>query len=175
MVSHRSGETEDTFIADLVVGLSTGQIKTGAPCRSERLAKYNQLLRYGSGPAIATHARARPGEPRDGRLTGRGPVQTARGSGMATASRRSSAAPRSLRARTSASFELYTGLQDSVVCVCVVSASVVSAPLPWHPSSRTELQSGKRKRTWWSSQLGYRPAWLLRRAAAQVTIKFLLH
>jgi len=45
MVSHRSGETEDTFIADLVVGLSAGQIKTGAPCRSERLAKYNQLLR----------------------------------------------------------------------------------------------------------------------------------
>eukprot|EP00929_Paragymnodinium_shiwhaense_P032242 TRINITY_DN1790_c0_g1_i1.p1 TRINITY_DN1790_c0_g1~~TRINITY_DN1790_c0_g1_i1.p1 ORF type:complete len:848 (-),score=234.97 TRINITY_DN1790_c0_g1_i1:54-2561(-) len=45
MVSHRSGETEDTFIADLVVGLRTGQIKTGAPCRSERLAKYNQLIR----------------------------------------------------------------------------------------------------------------------------------
>jgi len=45
MVSHRSGETEDTFIADLVVGLRTGEIKTGAPCRSERLAKYNQLLR----------------------------------------------------------------------------------------------------------------------------------
>jgi enolase len=45
MVSHRSGETEDTFIADLVVGLKAGQIKTGAPCRSERLAKYNQLLR----------------------------------------------------------------------------------------------------------------------------------
>ncbi|KAJ3089958.1 hypothetical protein HK102_005061 [Quaeritorhiza haematococci] len=45
MVSHRSGETEDTFIADLVVGLKTGQIKTGAPCRSERLAKYNQILR----------------------------------------------------------------------------------------------------------------------------------
>merc|ERR1712028_34803 len=45
MVSHRSGETEDTFIADLVVGLRTGQIKTGAPCRSERVAKYNQLLR----------------------------------------------------------------------------------------------------------------------------------
>merc|ERR1719361_1560642 len=45
MVSHRSGETEDTFIADLAVGLGTGQIKTGAPCRSERLAKYNQLLR----------------------------------------------------------------------------------------------------------------------------------
>jgi len=45
MVSHRSGETEDTFIADLVVGLSTGQIKTGAPCRSERMAKYNQILR----------------------------------------------------------------------------------------------------------------------------------
>lgn len=45
MVSHRSGETEDSFIADLVVGLSTGQIKTGAPCRSERLCKYNQILR----------------------------------------------------------------------------------------------------------------------------------
>lgn len=45
MVSHRSGETEDSFIADLVVGLGTGQIKTGAPCRSERLSKYNQLLR----------------------------------------------------------------------------------------------------------------------------------
>ncbi len=45
MVSHRSGETEDSFIADLVVGLSCGQIKSGAPCRSERTAKYNQLLR----------------------------------------------------------------------------------------------------------------------------------
>eukprot|EP00877_Chromochloris_zofingiensis_P000801 jgi/Chrzof1/10721/Cz05g10010.t1_ENO[v5.2] len=45
MTSHRSGETEDTFIADLAVGLATGQIKTGAPCRSERNAKYNQLLR----------------------------------------------------------------------------------------------------------------------------------
>jgi len=45
MVSHRSGETEDTFIADLVVALGTGQIKSGAPCRSDRLAKYNQLLR----------------------------------------------------------------------------------------------------------------------------------
>jgi len=45
MVSHRSGETDDSFIADLSVGLRTGQIKTGAPCRSERLAKYNQLVR----------------------------------------------------------------------------------------------------------------------------------
>ena len=45
VISHRSGETEDNFIADLVVGLGTGQIKTGAPCRSERLAKYNQILR----------------------------------------------------------------------------------------------------------------------------------
>ena len=41
MVSHRSGETEDNFIADLVVGLGTGEIKSGAPCRSDRLAKYN--------------------------------------------------------------------------------------------------------------------------------------
>lgn len=45
MVSHRSGETTDDFIADLVVGLGNGQIKSGAPCRGERLAKYNQLLR----------------------------------------------------------------------------------------------------------------------------------
>lgn len=43
MTSHRSGETEDNYIADLAVGLCTGQIKTGAPCRSERLAKYNQV------------------------------------------------------------------------------------------------------------------------------------
>ncbi len=44
VVSHRSGETEDTTIADLAVALNTGQIKTGAPCRSERTAKYNRLL-----------------------------------------------------------------------------------------------------------------------------------
>jgi len=45
VVSHRSGETEDNFIADLVVGTSAGQIKTGAPARSDRNAKYNQLMR----------------------------------------------------------------------------------------------------------------------------------
>ena len=45
IMSHRSGETEDTTIADLAVGLSTGLIKTGAPCRGERTAKYNRLLR----------------------------------------------------------------------------------------------------------------------------------
>jgi len=45
MVSHRSGETEDVTIADIVVGIRSGQIKTGAPCRSERLAKLNQILR----------------------------------------------------------------------------------------------------------------------------------
>jgi enolase len=45
VVSHRSGETEDAFIADLAVGASSGQIKTGAPSRSDRTAKYNQLLR----------------------------------------------------------------------------------------------------------------------------------
>jgi enolase len=57
MMSHRSGETEDTTIADLVVAMSCGQIKTGAPCRSERVAKYNQLLRIeellGDGAAYA--------------------------------------------------------------------------------------------------------------------------
>lgn len=43
VASHRCGETEDSFIADFSVGLSTGQIKAGAPCRGERLAKYNQV------------------------------------------------------------------------------------------------------------------------------------
>ena len=45
VISHRSGETEDSFIADLAVATGAGQIKTGAPCRSDRNAKYNQLLR----------------------------------------------------------------------------------------------------------------------------------
>ncbi|MFQ5996731.1 MAG: phosphopyruvate hydratase [Dehalococcoidales bacterium] len=57
VVSHRSGETEDTTIADLAVGLNTGQIKAGAPCRSERTAKYNRLLRIeeelGQGASFA--------------------------------------------------------------------------------------------------------------------------
>jgi len=55
MVSHRSGETEDTTIADLVVAMGTGQIKTGAPSRSERVAKYNRLLRIEE--ELGTHAR----------------------------------------------------------------------------------------------------------------------
>ncbi|GMI96629.1 LOW EXPRESSION OF OSMOTICALLY RESPONSIVE GENES 2, enolase 2 [Hibiscus trionum] len=67
MTSHRSGETEDTFIADLAVGLATGQIKTGAPCRSERLAKYNQLLRIeeelGAGSVYAGASFRAPVEP----------------------------------------------------------------------------------------------------------------
>ena len=45
VVSHRSGETEDVTISDLVVAVNAGQIKTGAPCRTDRVAKYNQLLR----------------------------------------------------------------------------------------------------------------------------------
>ena len=45
MISHRSGETEDTFIADLVVATGAGQIKTGSASRTDRIAKYNQLLR----------------------------------------------------------------------------------------------------------------------------------
>jgi enolase len=49
MVSHRSGETVDSFIADLTVGLATGHLKTGAPCRGERVEKYNQLLRIEEG------------------------------------------------------------------------------------------------------------------------------
>jgi len=63
MVSHRSGETEDNFIADLVVGLNAGQIKTGAPCRSERLSKYNQLMRIeeelGAAAVYAGHSAKR--------------------------------------------------------------------------------------------------------------------
>ena len=45
IISHRSGETEDTFIADFAVAVNSGQIKTGAPCRMERVVKYNELLR----------------------------------------------------------------------------------------------------------------------------------
>ena len=48
IISHRSGETEDTFIADLAVGTRAGQIKTGSLARTERVAKYNQLLRIES-------------------------------------------------------------------------------------------------------------------------------
>ena len=55
IVSHRSGETEDTTIADLAVALGMGQIKTGAPCRSDRLAKYNRLLRIEEELAEAAH------------------------------------------------------------------------------------------------------------------------
>lgn len=55
MVSHRSGETEDTFIADLAVGLGCGQIKAGAPCRGERTAKYNRLLQIEE--ELGKHAR----------------------------------------------------------------------------------------------------------------------
>ena len=69
IISHRSGETEDAFIADLAVALNAGAIKTGAPCRSERLAKYNRLLQieaalgakasYAGGAAFAAPAGAR--------------------------------------------------------------------------------------------------------------------
>jgi enolase len=60
MVSHRSGETEDTFIADLAVATGSGQIKTGAPSRSERVAKYNQLIRIEEqlGPAASYPGRS---------------------------------------------------------------------------------------------------------------------
>ena len=58
MVSHRSGETEDVTIAHLAVGLGAGQIKTGAPARSERTAKYNELLRIEEEAAGAAYAGA---------------------------------------------------------------------------------------------------------------------
>ena len=62
IVSHRSGETEDTTIADLVVAMGTGQIKTGAPSRSERVAKYNRLLRIDDELGDGAHL-PRPGRP----------------------------------------------------------------------------------------------------------------
>ncbi len=76
MVSHRSGETVDSFIADLTVGLATGHLKTGAPCRGERVEKYNQLLRIeeslGNAAVYAgrTALRTARGTPSDRRALG---------------------------------------------------------------------------------------------------------
>jgi enolase len=64
MMSHRSGETEDTTIADLAVALECGQIKTGAPARSERVAKYNQLLRIEEELSDSAHYAGREAFPR---------------------------------------------------------------------------------------------------------------
>jgi enolase len=64
IISHRSGETEDTFIADLAVATNAGQIKTGAPARSERVAKYNQLLRIEEELADAASYAGRSAFPR---------------------------------------------------------------------------------------------------------------
>ncbi|MCZ4498281.1 MAG: eno [Marmoricola sp.] len=64
MMSHRSGETEDTTIADLAVATNCGQIKTGAPARSERVAKYNQLLRIEQDLADAARYAGRGAFPR---------------------------------------------------------------------------------------------------------------
>merc|ERR1712232_1270167 len=68
MCSHRSGETEDTTIADIAVGLCCGQIKTGAPCRSDRNAKYNQLCVSRRSSALTQFTRARRGESQHGWL-----------------------------------------------------------------------------------------------------------
>lgn len=85
IVSHRSGETEDTFIADLAVAVASGQIKTGAPCRSERVAKYNRLLRieellgdarYAGAGAVARLAAA-PSAPAGGAAEGPAAEQAA--------------------------------------------------------------------------------------------------
>jgi enolase len=64
MISHRSGETDDTFIADLAVATNAGQIKTGAPARGERVAKYNQLLRIEEHLADAASYAGAPAFPR---------------------------------------------------------------------------------------------------------------
>ena len=86
MISHRSGETEDTTIADLAVATNAGQIKAGAPSRGERTAKYNQLLRIEEelgetaryaggrgGRAITRGRRRRHERPGDGDFPRRGP------------------------------------------------------------------------------------------------------
>ena len=67
MISHRSGETEDTTIADLAVAINCGQIKSGAPARSERVAKYNQLLRIEEELDDAARYAGRGAFPRYGR------------------------------------------------------------------------------------------------------------
>jgi enolase len=64
VISHRSGETEDTTIADLAVATGAGQIKTGAPCRSDRVAKYNRLLRIEEELAEAARYPGRDAFPR---------------------------------------------------------------------------------------------------------------
>ena len=69
MMSHRSGETEDTTIADLAVATNCGQIKTGAPARSERVAKYNQLLRIEEELDDAARYAGASAFPRFGRLS----------------------------------------------------------------------------------------------------------
>jgi enolase len=79
MMSHRSGETEDTTIADLVVALNCGQIKTGAPSRSERVAKYNQLMRIEEQLADAAVYAGRTAFPRQWRSSGGSPAGTAAG------------------------------------------------------------------------------------------------
>jgi enolase len=61
VVSHRSGETEDTTIADFVVGAGIAQIKTGAPSRTERVAKYNEMLRIEEELGVAARFAARTG------------------------------------------------------------------------------------------------------------------
>ena len=64
IISHRSGETEDAFIADLAVATNAGQIKTGAPARSERVAKYNQLLRIAEELGAAANFAGKAAFPR---------------------------------------------------------------------------------------------------------------
>jgi enolase len=57
MISHRSGETEDSFIADLAVGSGCGELKSGAPARGERVAKYNRILEItDAAPDVALHS-----------------------------------------------------------------------------------------------------------------------
>ena len=80
IVSHRSGETEDTTIADLVVAMGTGQIKTGAPSRSERVAKYNRLLRIEGELGGGAHYLGREALGRRGSTSSREALGAAAGS-----------------------------------------------------------------------------------------------
>ncbi len=127
VISHRSGETEDTFIADLVVATGVGQIKTGAPARSERVAKYNQLLR------IEEELGERPATPA-GRSSGLSGSPNGRGR-----SRPGAASQRESVIGVGAGFR-----EESAGCAPTTrNAPATSSPIPWanatSPSVPTRL------------------------------------
>ena len=125
MMSHRSGETEDTIIADLAVAVGSGQIKTGAPARSERVAKYNQLMRIEALGDAARYAgdlafrgssdRSRPKNPEQTKHSGRG--QTGDPKRRGPASRPAVRGSRSRPTRIAVRRSRPTGLRDQAQSV----------------------------------------------------------